>query len=66
MVGFITANAGTILALAVVCLIVFLAVRSIWKDKKSGKHSCGGNCGACGACRGGSCGTIDLKNLPRQ
>ena len=50
--GFISANAGTIIVLAIVCALVFLAFRSIWKDKKNGRHSCGGNCGACGACSG--------------
>ena len=35
-----------------VALAAVLAARSIYKDKKAGKHSCGGNCGACGMCSG--------------
>ena len=38
---------GTIITLVVVAGLVGLAVRSIIKDKKSGKGSCGGNCGQC-------------------
>ena len=38
---------GTIITLVVVAGMVGLAVRSIIKDKKSGKGSCGGNCGQC-------------------
>ena len=34
--------------------VVIAIVCSIRKDKRSGKSSCGGNCGACGGC-GGSC-----------
>ncbi|MEI3199241.1 MAG: FeoB-associated Cys-rich membrane protein [Lachnospiraceae bacterium] len=42
---------GTIIVLLVLVLIVFLAARSIYRDKKSGKGSCGGNCSAChGGC----------------
>ena len=41
---------ATILVGAAVLLIVVLAVRSIYNDKKAGKPSCGGNCGACGGC----------------
>ena len=41
----------TILVGAVLAAIVTLAIRSLYKDKKSGKGSCscGGNCGCCGA-----------------
>ena len=38
---------GTIITLVVVAGLVGLAVRSIIKDKKSGKGSCGGNFGPC-------------------
>lgn len=38
---------GTIITLVVVAGLIGLAVRSIIKDKKSGKGSCGGNCGQC-------------------
>jgi len=36
---------GTFITLVVVVGLV--AVRSMIKDKKSGKGSCGGNCGQC-------------------
>lgn len=41
---------ATILVGAAVLVIIILAVRSIYRDKKAGKPSCGGNCGACGGC----------------
>ncbi len=45
-------NAGTIICSLVVVLIAALAIRSVIKEKSSGKCSCGGNCSACGACGG--------------
>lgn len=51
MLDWLSENWGSIIALAVVILLVVLALRSIIKDKKSGKSLCGGNCGACGACK---------------
>ena len=54
MISWFAANWGTIVVLLVVILIVGLVLRSMHKDKKAGKSSCGGNCGACGGC-GGSC-----------
>ena len=45
---------GTIIVLIILAIIVFFAVRSLMKDKKAGKHLCGGNCSACGGC---SCGS---------
>ena len=33
--------------LAVLAALVALAVWSLLRDKKKGKSSCGGNCGAC-------------------
>lgn len=42
-------NLSTFLVLLVVIGCVSLAIRSIYKDKKSGKSSCGGSCGHCGS-----------------
>lgn len=42
-------NLSTFLVLCVLILIISLCVRTIIKDKKSGKSSCGGNCGGCGS-----------------
>ena len=41
--------------------IVFLAVRSIVRDKKNGKSLCGGNCGGC-SCSGMCHPARDEKN----
>lgn len=41
-------NLPTLLVLIVIVIAVLLAIRSIRIDKKRGKSSCGGNCGACG------------------
>ena len=43
-------NPGTIVVLGVVVLIVGLIVRSIYRDKKSGKSQCGGDCSRCKGC----------------
>ena len=64
MLDFIVANLGTIIISLLLVFIVALAARSIIKDKKSGKSSCGGNCGSCGGCamRGACCkGTAKKK-----
>ena len=41
-------NLSTLLVLCVLILIISFSVRTIIKDKKSGKSS-GGDCGACGS-----------------
>lgn len=42
-------NIGTIVTLAVVASMVGLAIRSMVRDKKSGKSlQCGGDCSRCG------------------
>lgn len=40
----------TILVGAVVALITGAAVWSMIRDKKSGKHTCGGDCSKCRGC----------------
>ena len=55
MLMWITENGITIAVLAVLAALVGLAVWSLLRDKKKGKSSCGGNCGACpmsGKCHG--------------
>ncbi len=37
----------------ILIVIAALIVRQLIKDKKNGKHSCGGSCGSCPMC--GSC-----------
>ncbi|MCM1579505.1 MAG: FeoB-associated Cys-rich membrane protein [Ruminococcus sp.] len=46
---------GTVIAGVIVALIIFMAGRQMYKDKKSGKSVCGGNCASCCGCPHG-CG----------
>ena len=42
---------GTVLVLAVLAVIVGLIVRGMVKDRRQGKHACGGDCANChGGC----------------
>ncbi len=41
---------GTVIVLVVLGAVVALIIRSIVKDKKSGKSSCGGDCSKCKGC----------------
>ena len=41
---------GTLIVFVVLGAVVALIVRSIVKDKKSGKSSCGGDCSKCKGC----------------
>lgn len=50
MLQWIGANIGTILVGLVLLAVVALIVRSMLRDKKQGKSSCGGNCASCSAC----------------
>ena len=68
MLNFIIDNIGSIIVSLVLVFIVILAARSVIKDKKSGKCSCGGSCGGCGGgCSGcamsGACckGNVEKK-----
>ena len=47
-------NIGTFVVALILVVIVGAVIRILYKDKKAGKHSCGGNCGACGMCSGAS------------
>ncbi|MBQ3356464.1 MAG: FeoB-associated Cys-rich membrane protein [Oscillospiraceae bacterium] len=55
MIAWLGENLGTILVVLALAGIVFLIVRSMRKDKKNGRHVCGGDCkhcsAACGSCR---------------
>ena len=53
MLQWLADNAGTIIVtLALIALVTVIIVR-LYRDKKKGKTSCGGNCGCCPM--GGSC-----------
>ena len=46
---------STFIISCIILLLVVLAIRSLWKDRKSGK-GCGGACSHCsGGCAGGGC-----------
>lgn len=47
MFAWLQSNLGTIVICLVLLLIVVAAVRSLVKDKKSGKSTCGSNCAHC-------------------
>ena len=47
MFQWIGENAGTVIvSIALVALVAGIVIR-MYKDKKQGKTSCGGNCGCC-------------------
>lgn len=47
MLTFLQANIGTIVAVLVVALFVFLAIRRMVLDKKAGIGACGQKCSQC-------------------
>lgn len=47
MIDWLAANWVNILVIALVAAAVFFAARSLIKDKKAGKSSCGCNCSHC-------------------
>lgn len=53
MGSFLAANLANLLVCALLLLVVGLVIRTMFRDRKAGKSSCGGNCGSCGACTGG-------------
>ena len=50
MLQWISTNIGTILISLLLLAAVALIIRSMMRDKKQGKSSCGGNCAGCAAC----------------
>ena len=47
MIDWLAANLVNIIVIALVGVAVFFAARSLIKDKKAGKSSCGCNCSHC-------------------
>ncbi|MBP0983308.1 MAG: FeoB-associated Cys-rich membrane protein [Oscillospiraceae bacterium] len=41
---------STVIISLVVALLLFLAGRKLWKDKRAGKSLCGGKCSGCQNC----------------
>ncbi|SHK10663.1 Virus attachment protein p12 family protein [Hathewaya proteolytica DSM 3090] len=64
---FIMDNLSSIFVGTMVILLVALVLRTMIKDKKNGKRSCGCSCGGCkicpsaGICHSSKIATIDLK-----
>ena len=61
MLAWLSANLINIVLVAVVVLITGLVIRSMIRDKKAGKSSCGGNCSSCGLCGSESCSAAQMK-----
>ncbi len=55
---------ATIIICVILAAIVFFIIRSMVKDKKQGKSSCGGNCGACPM--GGCCHSLQPKEAQKK
>ena len=47
MIEWISANAGTLIVLAVLLILVALAVVKMIRDRKQGKSTCSMGCGGC-------------------
>ncbi len=63
MIDWIVSNTGTLIVLTILVLIVSAAVFVMVRDKKKGRHLCGGsckgcsgNCAACSSCHGAANG----------
>ena len=50
MLAWLGNNVGTILVTLALAGVAVLIVWNMRKDRKKGKHSCGGNCAHCGLC----------------
>ena len=52
MFTWLSANLVNLVIVAALALIVGFAIRSMIRDRKAGKSSCGCNCASCGGCAG--------------
>lgn len=50
MLEWLAENLVNIVLIAVIAGVVALLIRGMLRDKKAGKHVCGGNCACCGGC----------------
>lgn len=66
MLQWLQSNLASILILIGLFLIVAVICAVMRRDKKQGKHVCGGSCGSCGACSGcnGCCDAEANKKNP--
>ena len=56
MLLWLEANLVSILLSALLITAVALIIRGLIRDRKAGKHICGGSCGSCSGCGGGCAG----------
>lgn len=67
MIAFITAHIADIAITSLLLVILTLVIRTLIRDKKAGRSSCGGNCTGCsmgGCCHAqAGCGSADKKNV---
>ena len=61
MFAWLISNLATVVIGLILLVVVVLIVWKLLKDRKAGKHICGGSCGSCGGgCSGcpmhGQCG----------
>lgn len=64
MLQFFADYGSSIIIALVLLFIVFLVIKSMVKDKKSGKSSCGGSCASCGnyaCCNANTEATTSMK-----
>ena len=55
MIAFLTENAGTIIVLSILILVIVLIFTKLIRDKKNGKCMCSCGCSGCpsqGSCNG--------------
>lgn len=50
MLEFFESNGGTIIVGAIVLAVVALIIGNIIRNKRAGKHICGGDCANCNKC----------------
>ena len=50
MITWLAENLGTILISIVLIVLVAVVIRSVIRDKKMGKSTCGGSCASCRMC----------------
>ena len=61
MTIWLSSNLGNIVVVLILLTVVFFAVRTIVRDRRSGKSSCGCNCGGCAM--SGSCHQKPAKKI---
>ncbi len=50
MLAWLASNVVNIVLIAVIAIVCGLVIRSMIRDRKAGKSSCGCDCGSCSGC----------------